>query len=104
MYVYTYIDLSLSMYIYIYIYRDIHISTMITGPARPGGRGPPRAPAAARGPRHIDTYIRNPTSYYGISYYRNRCVCVGFTLEIVDPKNNIVAELETHLGQSIPML
>ena len=47
---------------------------------------------------------RSPGSYYGKSYYTNRFLCVGFALEIADPKNNGVEELKTHLGQTIPML
>ena len=48
--------------------------------------------------------VRSPGSYYGTYYYTNRCLCVGFALEIADPKNNGVEELKTHLGQTIPIL
>ena len=54
---------------------------------------------------YIYIYIyRSPGSYYGKSYYTNGILCVGFALEIADPKNNGVEKLKTHLGQTIPML
>ena len=82
-YIYTYYIHYI--YIYIYTYICIHIYTIYI--------------------YYIYIYIyRNPTSYYGKSYYVNRLLCVGFTLEIVDPKNHRVAERATHLGQTIPML
>ena len=87
LYIYIYILYTLYIYIYIYTHTYVYIYTLYTYTI------------------YIYIYIyRNPTSYYGKSYYVNRLLCVGFTLEIVDPKNHRVAERATHLGQTIPML